>query len=94
MRALAVLLLVGGCTPIERAFHCSSSAQCVSAGTAGSCEGDGWCSFPDASCDPTGRRYDIRGASIGHRRDGLIVHHYDYWNPAHLAAQIAPDAES
>ena len=24
-------------------------------------------------------------------RDGVIVNHYDFWNPAHLAAQIAPE---
>jgi hypothetical protein len=24
------------------------------------------------------------------RRDGLIVHHYDSWNPAQLAEQIDP----
>ena len=44
--------------------------------------------------DPTGRRYDIRSMSLGVRRDGLIVHHFDSWNPAHLAAQIGPDAEA
>jgi uncharacterized protein (TIGR02246 family) len=41
--------------------------------------------------DPTGRRFDIRGVSLGVRRNGLIVHHFDYWNPAHLAEQIGPD---
>jgi uncharacterized protein (TIGR02246 family) len=44
--------------------------------------------------DPTGRRYDIRGLSLGVRRDGLIVHHFDYWNPAHLAEQIGSESES
>ncbi len=38
--------------------------------------------------DESGRTYDVRGASIGRLRDGLIVHHFDYWNPAHLTDQI------
>jgi ketosteroid isomerase-like protein len=36
----------------------------------------------------SGLKYDVRGASIGRLRDGLIVHHFDYWNPAHLTDQI------
>jgi alpha-tubulin suppressor-like RCC1 family protein len=65
MRALAVVLLVAGCTPIERAFHCTSSAQCVNAGAQGTCEPTGWCSFPDPVCMVSGRRY---GTLVG---DGL-----------------------
>jgi uncharacterized protein (TIGR02246 family) len=36
----------------------------------------------------SGRRYDVRGASIGRLRDGLVVEHFDYWNPAHLSEQV------
>ena len=36
----------------------------------------------------SGRPFDVRGASIGRLRDGQIVHHVDYWNPAHLSGQI------
>jgi ketosteroid isomerase-like protein len=36
----------------------------------------------------SGRRYDVRGASIGRLRDGLIVENLDYWNPAHMSDQI------
>jgi hypothetical protein len=43
---------------------------------------------------PTGRRFDIHGISLGIRRGGLVVHHYDAWNPGHLAVQIGLDAES
>ena len=38
----------------------------------------------------TGRAFDVQGASIGRLRDGLILHHFDYWNPAHLTDQIGP----
>jgi uncharacterized protein (TIGR02246 family) len=41
----------------------------------------------------SGRKYDIRGASIGRLRDGLIVEHHDYWNPAHLSDQIGDPVE-
>ena len=41
--------------------------------------------------DETGRQFDVHGASLGVLSNGLIVHHYDYWNPAHLAAQIGSD---
>jgi len=55
MRLWAVLILAG-CTPIERTFHCANSGQCENGATAGSCEATGWCSFPDAMC-ASGRRY-------------------------------------
>ena len=69
MRALALasILAVGGCTPIGSAFHCADSAACVREGVAGTCEGNHWCSFPDAGCD-SGRRY---GEFAG---DGLSNH--------------------
>jgi alpha-tubulin suppressor-like RCC1 family protein len=53
MRALALLLSIAACTPIERTFRCHAASQCSS----GTCETTGWCSFPDASCSDTGRRY-------------------------------------
>ena len=58
MRALALasVILLGGCTPIASAFRCADSAACVSAGVAGTCEGNHWCSFPDQAC-ASGRRY-------------------------------------
>jgi uncharacterized protein (TIGR02246 family) len=38
----------------------------------------------------TGRAFDMRGASIGELRDGLILHHFDYYDLAHLTDQLAP----
>jgi len=36
----------------------------------------------------SGRPFDIRGASIGLLHDGLVVEHFDYWNPAHVSEQL------
>jgi hypothetical protein len=47
---------IGGCTPIASAFRCTDSAACVREGVAGTCEGNHWCSFPNAAC-PSGRSY-------------------------------------
>ena len=54
--ALAWIVALGGCTPIASAFRCADSAACVREGVAGTCEGNHWCSFPDAACG-SGRRY-------------------------------------
>jgi alpha-tubulin suppressor-like RCC1 family protein len=58
VRALALVMMtaIGGCTPIEHAFRCADSAACVREGVTGTCEGNHWCSFPDAGC-ASGRRY-------------------------------------
>jgi len=37
----------------------------------------------------TGRTFSIRAASVGRLRDGRVEAAFDYWNPAHLAEQIA-----
>ncbi len=48
-----------GCGP--NAFGCSSDEQCQADGAVGTCEPNGFCSFPDPSC-PSGRRYgDLAG---------------------------------
>lgn len=56
------VLLVEGCTPFGGgAFHCATSDQCG----AGTCEPEGSCSFPDATC-PSGKRFgDLGGALAG-----------------------------
>jgi len=54
--ALASIVALAGCTPITSAFRCADSAACVREGVAGTCEGNHWCSFPDATCG-SGRRY-------------------------------------
>ena len=71
MRAICVALMavVGGCTPISDGFRCQGSNQCVREGVAGTCESDGWCSFPDAACG-SGRRY---GEFAGDGRGGACV---------------------
>jgi ketosteroid isomerase-like protein len=41
----------------------------------------------------SGKKYDIHAASVGQRRDGLIVAATDYWNPAHLGEQLGSEAD-
>src|SRR3954453_11241249 len=53
-----ILVVAAGCRAVPRAFHCMDSAACIDvAGNAGTCEPSGWCSFGDAACDPSGRRF-------------------------------------
>lgn len=40
----------------ETAFVCDSSAQCIEEGAQGTCEVNGFCAFPDDSCE-SGRRF-------------------------------------
>jgi len=54
--ALVSMAVIGGCTPIVSAFRCADSPACVRSGVSGTCEGNHWCSFPDAAC-ASGRRY-------------------------------------
>ena len=63
--ALGLMAAIGGCTPIASGFVCASSPMCVREGVAGTCEGNHWCSFPDAAC-PSGRRYgEFAGDGLG-----------------------------
>jgi hypothetical protein len=39
------------------AYHCTTSAECLEHGAQGTCELQGFCSFPDATC-PSGRRFE------------------------------------
>lgn len=45
---------------------------------------------------PTGRRFSLRGASVGTLRDGKIAVNHDYWNMADFLAQVGllPTAET
>jgi len=52
---------IGGACNGTTSYQCSESSQCMSAGIAGMCQPDGWCSFPDTAC-PSGQRY---GAFVG-----------------------------
>ena len=58
---IVALLAAGpGCRSLT--FACSDDVQC---GADGTCELDGWCSFPDTACD-SGRRYaDASGDGLG-----------------------------
>src|SRR4051794_28142187 len=58
-RALVIACLVAasGCEPLASDFLCSGASACRLAGVQGTCEPDGHCSFPDASCPSTMRRY-------------------------------------
>jgi hypothetical protein len=48
--ACTILLLVSACRWEHAAFHCVDDASCVSGGVAGTCESNGFCSFPDSKC--------------------------------------------
>jgi len=48
-------LIFGAACQQNAAFHCSNSTQC---GDGGICEPVGYCSFSDAACESTKRRYD------------------------------------
>jgi Regulator of Chromosome Condensation (RCC1) repeat protein len=68
---MLLLGLLGGCTPVQRAFHCNDSRACVNGGVQGSCEASGWCSFPDAACG-SGRRYgEFAGGGLGRQCVGV-----------------------
>ncbi len=58
--ALLVSLTLLGCNG-SSVFTCEQSDQCRQPGSLGTCEADGFCSFPDLGC-PSGRRYgDLAG---------------------------------
>lgn len=49
-----------GCSPFGGgAFHCDTTDQCAG----GTCEPEGFCSFPDSSC-PSGKRFGELGGSL------------------------------
>ncbi len=52
---LAAVVLVSGC--LEGRYVCTSSDDCGFDGRAGTCEPTGFCSFVDATCTASGRRY-------------------------------------
>lgn len=53
--ALVLLALVQGCFG-AREYACTDAAQCIVGGVQGTCEGAGFCAFPDDACD-SGRRF-------------------------------------
>ncbi|MBT8495097.1 MAG: hypothetical protein KJO07_18775, partial [Deltaproteobacteria bacterium] len=58
LRILAIcasLTLGLGCLD-EGAYQCGADAECTNAGVQGSCEANGFCSFPDEECE-SGRRF-------------------------------------
>jgi len=58
--ALVMAMLASGCLKAA-AFECASDPQCTRAGTQGTCETVGFCSFPDSTCT-SGRRFgDVSG---------------------------------
>lgn len=67
MRAVlyAVAAASVGCSPFGGgAFHCTDDTQCTRGGTAGTCQGTGYCSFADDSC-PSGQRYGDSSGGLG-----------------------------
>lgn len=51
-----------GCAATE-SFVCNADAQCVVDGSAGRCEPEGVCSFPDEGC-PSGHRYGLLAGEL------------------------------
>ncbi|HJZ87519.1 MAG TPA: hypothetical protein VKN99_20235 [Polyangia bacterium] len=48
LAALVAVLAPGGCTHLG-SYGCTQSASCLFHSTAGFCESNGWCSFPDGA---------------------------------------------
>lgn len=66
--AAAMLAAATGC-PGSGSFACQDDVSCHTDGAIGSCEDNGYCSFPDAEC-PSGRRFgDLAGGGFA----GLCV---------------------
>ena len=61
---IALALAVAGCVR-PGAFHCTSNADCVLSGAAGTCELVGFCSFPDLQCAGGSRFGQQSGAYAG-----------------------------
>ncbi len=58
MRQLTILFALSfaiGCLD-EGAYQCETSAECTNGGVQGTCEANGYCSFPDEDCE-SGRRF-------------------------------------
>ena len=53
---VGVVVMVAACSS-RNAYQCSSAEQCVLSGEPGTCEPEGFCSFPDPSC-PNGQRFE------------------------------------
>lgn len=64
---LATCGLLGGivgCLSKPR-FECAGAGECLNGAVQGTCEADGYCSFPDSSC-PSGQRYgELSGPQAG-----------------------------
>ena len=62
---LVIALPLGGCR--ASAFACNDATQCLAGGVEGTCQPDGWCSFPDPGCE-SGERYgDYAGEDVAGR---------------------------
>lgn len=63
-----ISVLVSGC--LDGRYVCATNSQCSNASVAGTCESSGFCSFPDATCAPSGRRYG--GLADAEHRDRCV----------------------
>jgi hypothetical protein len=61
MRALLAMILIGCAPSLPSSYVCQTTSQCWSNGVQGVCEPTGACSFPDANCLPSRRRYGDLG---------------------------------
>jgi hypothetical protein len=97
---LATVAVVGfglatGCPDPGDRFTCGDDGACVYQGARGRCEPGGSCSFPDATCPSSGRRYgawaapEVRGLCAAPAVDGSAPP--DGASPADLAQpDLAP----
>jgi hypothetical protein len=74
----AVGLGLAACDSLPAVFECRAPADCVDGQSAGTCEPTGYCSFPDAACTESGRRYGtyagdgLGGTCVGAVTDGGV----------------------
>ena len=72
---LLATITSAGCLRADGAFHCSTSMDCVTSTSAGTCQATGYCSFPDGDC-PNGRYGTLSGTlsgqCVGEQADGGV----------------------
>ena len=72
MKRLALLLLAAtGCLKAV-AYHCADDFGCINNGLQGTCQAQGFCSFPDSNC-PTGQRFGDLAGSLSNQCVGGLV---------------------
>jgi len=71
MRWALLLLASTGCLKAV-AYHCADDHGCINDGLQGTCEAQGFCSFPDSNC-PGGQRFGDLAGSLSNQCVGGLV---------------------